>query len=176
MRFQSATAAARDRLPPLPLCVVPLAPGRLYCGREASPGAGPKLCCVFEPVAALFAAHLAFIAAANCARRSGVRLSFLFALLAAPDPFPVAAGFTPAFFLSLDAEALPAFLARAADLLFGLATARVSAAPSFCFSLASFCSPFFKRASSRRIFFVRLLTFFIWDEESLHRPVIGMLT
>ena len=85
MRFPKRAAAARNRRPPLPLCVLAL--GCLYCGREASPGAGPELCCVFAPAAALFAAHLALIAAASCSRRSGVRLSFLFALLTAPDPF-----------------------------------------------------------------------------------------
>jgi hypothetical protein len=134
---------------------------------------------VFVPAAALLAAHLALIAAASWARRSGVRLSFLFAPLAAPDRFAVAAGFTPAFdgrrslFLSTDAEALPALLAPA-DLLVGLAAVRVSAAPSFCFSLASLFSPLCRRASSRRIFFLRFLIFFILDEESLHRPLIGM--
>jgi hypothetical protein len=103
-----------------------------------------------------------------------VRLSFLFALLAAPDPFTLAAGFTPVFdgflFLSIDAEALPAFCVTAVD------AARVSAAPSFCFSLVSFFSPFCRRASSRRIFFWRLLNFFIWDEGSLHGTLIGILT
>lgn len=137
---------------------------------------------MFVAAAALFAAHLALIAAASCSRRSGVRLSFLFALLAAADPFTLAAGFPPAFngkrflFLSIEAEALPAFRVTPGDLLLGLAAARVSAAPSFCFSLASFFSPFWRRASSRRIFFFRLLTFFIWDVESLHGPLIGMLT
>ena len=77
----SASAAARDRLPPLPPALLPwLSLLRL---RSIS-RRGPRLCCVFVPAAALFAAHLALIAAASCSRRSGVRLSFLFALLAAP--------------------------------------------------------------------------------------------
>src|SRR6266478_1681833 len=48
---------------------------------------------------------------------------------------------------------------RAAGFLFFLATPTVAAASSFCFSLASFFAPFCRRASSRRIFFLRVLSF-----------------
>ena len=91
--------------------------------------------------AARLAAHLALIVSASCARRSGVRLSFLFTFLGALGSFTAAAGFLPA---------LPP------------GAAAVSAAPSFCFSLASFLPPFCSRASSRRILFLRLLRFFIF--------------
>src|SRR6266550_5445446 len=100
--------------------------------------------------AARFAAHLALIVSASCARRSGVRLSFLFTFLGALGSFTAAAGFL---------SALPPY---AADFLFVEAAAAVSAAPSFCFSLASFLPPFCSRASSRRILFLRLLSFFIF--------------
>src|SRR6202040_2820886 len=94
--------------------------------------------------------HLAFIAAASCARRSGVRFSFLFTFLAA---------------LGAPAEAvalLRAFPAELRDLLLALAAPVVLAAACFRFSLASFFASFFRRASSRRIFLVRFLSF-IWD-------------
>src|SRR6266480_27045 len=88
--------------------------------------------------AARLAAHLALIVSASCARRSGVRLSLLFTFLGALGSFTAAAGFLPA---------LPVAL---------------SAAPSFCFNLASFFPPFCSRTSSRRILFLRLLNFFIF--------------
>ena len=97
--------------------------------------------------AALLAAHLAFIAAASCARRSGVRLSFLLTFLAA---------------LGAPAEAvavLRAFPAEPRDLFLVLAAPAVPAAPRFRFSLASFFASFRMRASSRRIFLVRFLSF-----------------
>src|SRR6266576_3502543 len=46
--------------------------------------------------AARLAAHLALIVSASCARRSGVRLSFLFTFLGALGSFTAAAGFLPA--------------------------------------------------------------------------------
>src|SRR5260370_24915060 len=54
---------------------------RKSAGPSVTPGSVEVLC-VFAPAAALLAAHRAFIAAASCARRSGVRLSFLFTFLA----------------------------------------------------------------------------------------------
>src|SRR6266404_562915 len=61
------------------------------------------------PSAALFAAHLAFIAAASCARRSGERFSFLLAFLALLGFFAPVVGSRD--FFAADA------VARAADLL-----------------------------------------------------------
>src|SRR5437762_11224898 len=79
--------------------------------------------------AALLAAHQAFIAAASCARRSGERLSFLFALLAAPGflASPVCDG----DFFSIDVEDSPApraARARAADFLLAFIAFAASAA------------------------------------------------
>ena len=156
----------------------------LYCGSEASPDEKPGLeepCCVFAAAAALLAAHLAFIVAANCARRSGVRLSFLFFFLATRDSLTADPGFTSpfnaerCFFFWIGAEAfevLRAFSAGVADL--ALVLAAVDAASSFPFSLASFFVPFCRRASSRRILFLRFLTLAMWSEESLRRPPIEM--
>jgi len=124
---------------------------------------------------ALFAAHLAFIAAANCARRSGVRLSFLFSFAGTCGLLTAPAGFVAAFIaercgvfctLSEVFATPPAFLAGAADPALVLATRAVDAASSFRFSLASFFAPFCRRASSRRIFFLRLLNLAISNEES----------
>ena len=126
----------------------------LLC-REACPGENPgskDVLYVLVAVAALLAAHLALIAAASCSRRSGVRLSFLFCTWA----FNAAGCFS--WVRAETLEVLPDFLAGAVDLLLVLA----AAAPSFCFSLASFFAPFCWRASSRRIFFLRLLSLFIW--------------
>src|SRR5262249_10281326 len=89
--------------------------------------------------AALLAAHLAFIAAASCARRSGERLSFLFAFLAA----------------SLFASAIRAAAARAKDFLVAFNTFTASAASKLRFSSASFCEPSRRRFSSRLIFFLK---------------------
>ena len=156
----------------------------LYCGSEASPDEKPgpeEPCCVFAAAAALLAAHLAFIAAANCARRSGVRLSFLFFFPATRGSLTVDPGFTsPAerrFFFWITAaafELLRAFSADAVDVALVLPAVAVDAASSFPFSLASFFAPFCRRASSRRILFLRFLTLAIWSEESLRRPPIEM--
>ncbi len=154
-----------------------------YCGSEASPDEKPGLeepCCVFAAAAALLAAHLAFIAAANCARRSGVRLSFLFFFPATRGSLTVDPGFTsPAerrfFWIGTVAfELLRAFSADAVDVALVLAAVAVDAASSFPFSLASFFAPFCRRASSRRILFLRFLTLAIWSEESLRRAPIEM--
>src|SRR5215472_16105494 len=67
--------------------------------------------------AALLAAHLAFIAAASCARRSGERFSFLFTFLTV--------GFL--------ASAISAAAARAADFLAALNAFAASAASSLRF-------------------------------------------
>src|SRR5260370_21168388 len=142
----------------------------LYCGPEAPPDEIPGLedpCCVFAAAAALLAAHLAFIAAASCARRSGVRLSFLFTFFA-PLGLSTAAGCVRAIgakrrsSLWIRSEALtvlPALPARAADFFFFFAAPVVAAASSFCFSLASFVGPSRRRFSSRRIFFFKFFSF-----------------
>ena len=121
---------------------------------------------LFASAAALFAAHRAFIAAASCARRSGVRLSFLFTFLAALGLLTAASrvwvGVKRRFFFSVRPEVLAlsrVLLARAADFLFFLAMPAFVTASSFCFSLASFFAPFCRRASSRRIFLLRFLGF-----------------
>jgi len=101
--------------------------------------------------AARLAAHLAFIAAASCARRSGERLSFFFSFL-------TAAG----FFGSARLEDLAAArAARAADFLAAFSFFAVSAACSLCFSLASFFGPSWRRFWSRRIFFFKFFVFII---------------
>ena len=115
--------------------------------------------------AALLAAHLALIAAANCARRSGVRLSFFFTFLGALDALTAAAGFTRSF-VGADRR-LAAFPPGAADFFFALDAAAVSAAASFSFSRVSFFAPFCRRVSSRRIFFLRLLNLAISNEGSV---------
>src|SRR5205814_6507117 len=153
----------------------------LYCGSEAFPDEKPGLgepCCVFAAAAALLAAHLAFIAAANCARRSGVRLSFLFFFPAPRCSLTVDPGFTSPperrfFWIGAEAfEVLRAFSAGVADL--ALVLAAVDAASSLPFSLTSLFAPFCRRASSRRILFLRFLTLAMWSEESLRRPPIEM--
>lgn len=155
----------------------------LYCGAEASPGENPaleELFRAFAATAALLAAHLAFIAAANCARRSGVRLSFLFFCLARRRSLAAVACFTsPAerdfFWVGAEAfEALRAFSADTAVAALVLAAVAVAAVSSFRFSLASFFAPFCKRASRRRILFLRFLTLAIWDEESVNQLPIDM--
>jgi hypothetical protein len=85
------------------------------------------------------AAHLAFIAAASCARRSGERFSFLFAFLAA------------CFF----ASAIRAAAARAKDFLAAFNTFTASAASRPRFSSVSFSGPSRRRFSSRLIFFFK---------------------
>ena len=97
--------------------------------------------------AALLAAHLAFIAAESCARRSGERLSFFFAFL-------TLLGFVA------PVEDLAA-VARAADFLAAFIAFADSAACRFCFSLASFLEPSSRRFSSRRIFFFKFFSFMI---------------
>src|SRR5207249_3086773 len=123
-----------------PLCL-------LYCGRGPCPGVNPcsiEVFCVVAFAAALLAAHRAFIAAASCARRSGVRLSLLFTFLAALG-------------LLTAAVCIRTLPARTADFLCFLAALAATAASSFCFSLASFFAPFCRRTSSRRIFLLRFL-------------------
>src|SRR5262249_34503268 len=93
--------------------------------------------------AALLAAHLAFIAAESCARRSGERFSFLFALLAA-------------VFL---ASTIRAAAVRAADFLAAFNAFAASAASSLRFRLANFCGPSRTRFSSRLIFFLKFFNF-----------------
>ena len=128
-------------------------PVRLGTARPARTSTAHLSCCGDSAsAAALLAAHRAFIAAASWARRSGERLSFLFT-----GGFAV----TRPFFSWVCAEPLilrRARPARAADFLLALPPAAVVAAPSFCFSLANFVAPFCRRASSRRIFFWRVLS------------------
>src|SRR6267143_2825256 len=110
----------------------------------------------FVPVAALFAAHRALIAAASCSRRSGERLSFLFTFLGT-DPCPPA-GFICDFAVELRFF-LPATAARAIDFLFAFAALALTKDASFTFNLASFFGPSSSRVSRRRIFFLRVLSF-----------------
>src|SRR5262249_44888456 len=93
--------------------------------------------------AALLAAHLAFMAAASCARRSGERFSFLFAFLA--DDF--------------FASAIRAAAERAADFLAAFNAFTASAISRLRFSTASFCWPSCRRLSSRLIFFLKSFIF-----------------
>ena len=99
--------------------------------------------------AALLAAHLAFIAAASWARRSGERLSFFLVFLGLLG-----------FFAAVDREDLVA-VARAADFLLAFIAFAASVACNFCFSFASFFGPSRNRFSNRSIFFRRLLIFII---------------
>ncbi len=109
------------------------------------------------------------MAAASCARRSGVRLSFLFTFLAVIGLLAATArirdsGVNRRFFFSARPEVftlLRTSPARTADFAFFLAA--LAAASSFCFSFASFFALFWRRASSRRIFLLRFLGF-IWDQ------------
>ena len=105
------------------------------------------------PWAARFAAHLAFIVAASCARRSGDRFSFLFAFFAL-------LGF---FVSTVCAENfLPADLvARAADFLAAFNACADSACCNLRLSFASFCGPSRKRFSSCWIFFFNFFGFII---------------
>ena len=93
--------------------------------------------------AALLAAHLAFIAAASCARRSGERFSFFFAFLAA----------------SFFASATRAAAERAADFLQAFNAFTACAASRLRFSSASFCGPSRRRLSSRLIPFLKSFIF-----------------
>jgi hypothetical protein len=91
------------------------------------------------PSAARFAAHLAFIAAESCARRSGERFSFFF-------------GFFAGGRLGV---------ARAVDLLTALDDFAASASCSLRFNFASFGALSRRRFSSCRIFFFNFFTFII---------------
>ena len=116
--------------------------------------------CVAPPADARLAAHLAFMAAANSARRSGEMFSFLFALRAGVGFGTTAARFTGVFraaTLALVFSGLEAFV----GFRFFLMTADVALAPSFMVSLASFFASLVRRAFSRSIFFARFLRFFI---------------
>src|SRR5206468_8343770 len=93
---------------------------------------------VLPPSAVLFAAHLALIAAASCARRSGERFSFFFG-----------------FFVRLGFFAL----ARAADFLAAFNAFADSASCSLRLNFASFCGPSCKRFSSSWIFFFNFFSF-----------------
>src|SRR5262249_24933200 len=95
----------------------------------------------------LFAAHLALIAAASCARRSGERFNFLFAFLTGRRFFA----------LAFSVEDLA--VARAADFLAAFNVFAASAAFSLSFSLASFFGPSCRRFSSRWIFFFKFFSF-----------------
>jgi len=107
--------------------------------------------CRLAAAAARFAAHRAFIAADSCARRSGVRLSFRFAILA-----------------TLGSFTLPV-PACANDFPLVLSAPAVASTSNFCFSLASFFAPFCRRASSRRILLLSFLGF-IWGQYCSRRP------
>src|SRR6266404_1421209 len=111
----------------------------------------------FASVPALLAAHLTFIAAANCAQRLGERLNLRFAFL-------TASGFCASIlcagtFLWIGVKGLSGGRARTDDSLLGAVAFTASIASSFRRSLASFCGPFWRRFSSRRIFFLKFLSF-----------------
>ena len=95
------------------------------------------------PSAARFAAHLAFIAAESCARRSGERFNFLFAF------------FTLGFFVSADA------VARAADFLAAFNALAVSDSCNLRLNLPSFCVSSCRRFSSCWILFFNFFGFMI---------------
>jgi hypothetical protein len=126
------------------------APSGLFSG-----GGGGGRCAESRPAesdsafasAALLAAHLAFISAESCARRSGERLSFFFGFLRLLG-----------FFAAVEDLAA---VARAADFLAAFIVFAASAACSFCFSLASFFGASCRRFSSRRIFFFKFFSFMI---------------
>jgi hypothetical protein len=103
--------------------------------------------------AARFAAHLAFIAAASCARRSGERFNFLFAFFALCG-FSVSAG-CPRDFFPVGA------VARAADFLAAFNAFADSACCSLRLSPASFSEPSRKRFSSCWIFLFNFFGFII---------------
>src|SRR5881392_3452043 len=105
--------------------------------------------------AALLAAHRALIAAASCSRRSGERLSFLFAFLGADPCAP--GGFTCDFAVELGSFSRAP--AARVDFFFAFAALALTKAASFPFSLASFFGPSCSRVSRRRIFFFRVLSF-----------------
>ena len=110
---------------------------------------------IFELASADFlAAHLAFIAAASCARRSGERFNFLFAFLTGRRFFALVVGVE-------DLAAGRAAVARVADFLAAFNVFADSDAFSFSFSLASFFGPSCRRFSSRRIFFLKFFSFII---------------
>jgi len=92
---------------------------------------------------ALLAAHLAFIAAASRARRSGERFNFLFAFLVA--------GFL--------ASAIRAAAARAKDFLRAFNAFTASATSKLRFNSASFCEPSRRRFSSRLILLLKSFIF-----------------
>src|SRR5439155_14043875 len=108
---------------------------------------------VLFPSATLFAAHLAFIAAESCARRSGERFSFFLAFLASLGFFaPVVAS---GEFFPTDA------VARAADFLAAFNAFAVSACCSLRRKLASFSEPSRRHFSSCWIFFFNFFSFMI---------------
>ncbi len=108
---------------------------------------------IFELASADFlAAHLAFIAAASCARRSGERFNFLFAFLTGRRFFALVVGVE-------DLAAGRAAAARVADFLAAFNVFADSDAFSFSFSLASFFGPSCRRFSSRWIFFLKFFSF-----------------
>lgn len=128
----------------------------------------PEVFCGFA-AAARFASHRAFIAAANCARRSGVMFSFFFAFGAGFRARGGGADFTDARAVELGLlffageEVLAGFFVfpRTGADFFRPVLPPVTAAPSFNVSLASLFASFFKRFCNRRILLLRLLRFFI---------------
>ena len=102
---------------------------------------------------ARLAAHLAFIAAESCARRSGERFNFLFACLATLGFVASLVGCRD-FFLT-DA------VARAADFRAAFKAFADSACCNLRFSPASLCVPSRRRFSSCWIFFFNFFGFMI---------------
>src|SRR5262245_20681701 len=105
------------------------------------------------PPAARFAAHLAFIAAASCARRSGERFSFLLVFFAPP-------GFLPPVVDSEDFFPADA-VARAADFLAAFNAFADSACCSLRLKPASLSESSRRRFSSCCIFFFNFFGFIV---------------
>ena len=115
------------------------------------------------------------MAAASCARRSGERLSFLFAFfpvrLFGPVRFTAGFAVKPSAFFWIgvkDFAVSRALAARAANFLLAFIAFAFVSASSLRLSLASFSGPSCRRASSLRIFFLRVLSFIV--RSTLLRP------
>jgi len=130
-------------------------------------------------VAALLASHLAFIAAASCARRSGERFNFFFVLGAALC-FAATGAFVPAVRVEAVRDLFAgAFLAGVAAFAGGaclrlpVVLPALTMAPSFIVSLASFLVSFDNRDFSRSIFLLRPFCFFISGRVTARRIATG---
>jgi hypothetical protein len=120
---------------------------------------------VLFPSAARFAAHLAFIAAASCARRSGERFNFLFAFFALLGFFVSAV--CPGDFFPVSA------VARAADFLAAFKAFADSDSCNLRLSLASFCVSSRRRFSSCWILFFNFFGFMFCSPRAKRELTIG---